>query len=66
MCELFRKQIIYIGHVVISEGVSTDPKKIQAVIEWHRPTTVTEVRSFLSFVRYHRRLIPNFSKVAKP
>ena len=54
------------GHVVGQEGVSTDPDKIKAVIEWPRPTTVTEVRSFLGFVSYYRRFIPNFFKVAKP
>ena len=27
---------------------------------------MTEVRSFLGFVSYYRRFIPNFSKVAKP
>ena len=57
----------YLGHVVGQEGVTTDPDKIKAVTEWPRPTTVTEVRSFLGFVSYYRgRFIPNFSKVAKP
>ena len=65
-CELFKKQINYLRHVVGQEGVSTDPDKIKAVTEWPRPTTVTEVRSFLGFVSYYRRFIPNFSKVAKP
>ena len=65
-CELFRKQINYLGHVVGHKGVITDPEKIEAVTEWPRPTTVTEVRSFLGFVGYYRRFIPNFSKVAKP
>ena len=65
-CELFRKQINYLGHVVGYNGVSTDPKKIKAITEWPRPTTVAEVRSFLGFVSYYRRFIPNFSKVAKP
>ena len=64
-CDLFRKQINYSGHVVGHKGVSTDPK-IHAVTEWPRPTTVTEVRSFLGFVSYYRRFVPNFSKVAKP
>ena len=54
------------GHVVGQEGVPTDPDKIKAVTEWPRPTTVTEVRSFLGFVSYYRRFILNFSKVAKP
>ena len=65
-CDLFKQQINYLGHVVSKEGVSTDPQKIKAVTEWPQPTTVTEVRSFLGFVIYYRRFIPNFSKVAKP
>ena len=54
------------GHVVGQEGVSSDPDKIKAVTELPRPTTVTEVRSFLGFLSYYMRFIPNFSKVAKP
>ena len=65
-CNLFKQQINYLGHIVSKEGVSTDPDKITAVTEWPHPTTVTEVRSFLGFVSYYRRFIPNFSKVAKP
>ena len=54
------------GCVVSKEGVSTDPEKIKAVTEWPQLTTMTEVRSFLDFVSYYRRFIPNFSKAAKP
>ena len=65
-CELFKKQINYLGHMVGHQGVATDPKNIEAVTVWPRPTTVTEIRSFLGFVSYYRRFIPNFSKIAKP
>ena len=65
-CDLFKKEIKYLGHVVSQEGVSTDPDKIRSVTECPQPTTATEVRSFLGFVSYYRRFIPNFSKVAKP
>ena len=64
--DLFWQQINYLGHVISKEGVSTDPDKIKAVTEWPQPTTVTKVRSFLGFMNYYRRFIPNFSKVAKP
>ena len=53
-------------HVVSKEGISTDPDKIKSVTEWPQPTTVTEDRSFVGFVSYYRRFIPNFSKIAKP
>ena len=65
-CDLFKQQIKYLGHVVSKEGVLTDPHQITAVTDWPQPTTVTEVISFLGFVSYYRRFVPNFSKVAKP
>ncbi|CAL8153350.1 unnamed protein product [Prunus armeniaca] len=33
--------------LVSKDGVSVDPSKVEAVMEWKHPTTVTEIRSFL-------------------
>ena len=33
-CDLFKKEIKYLGHVFSQEGVSTDPDKIKSVTEW--------------------------------
>ena len=62
--DLFKKEIKCLVHVVSNEGVSTDPDKIESVTEGPQPTTMTEVRSFLGFVSYYKRFIPNFSKLA--
>ncbi|XP_025678445.1 uncharacterized mitochondrial protein AtMg00860-like [Arachis hypogaea] len=43
-----------------------DPSKIEAVVQWELPTTVTEVRSFLRLAGYYRRFIRGFSQVALP
>ncbi len=43
-----------------------DPVKVQAVLNWKLPTSVTQVRSFLGLAGYYRRFIPNFSKITKP
>ena len=65
-CFFFKEEIEYLEHVVSGKGISTNPKKIEAVSKWPTPRTVYDVRSFLGFVGYYRRFIKNFSKITKP
>ena len=46
-CELFQKEVKYLGHIVSANGVSTDPQKAEAIRFWPEPTSCSDVRSFL-------------------
>ncbi|TYK24242.1 putative Retrotransposon protein [Cucumis melo var. makuwa] len=46
-CELWLKNVTFLGHVVSSEGVSVDPTKIEAVTNWPRPSIVSEGTPFV-------------------
>ena len=48
------------------DDIQVDPKKIEAIIGWPRPTTITEVRSFLGLTSYYKRFVKDFSKIAAP
>ncbi|KAI5335991.1 hypothetical protein L3X38_026125 [Prunus dulcis] len=47
-CQFWLDRVSFLGHVISAEGIYVDPQKIEAVVNWPRPTSVTEVRSFLS------------------
>ena len=65
-CHFFQSKVKCLGHVISSEGVMTDPDKIEAVRSWNVPTNVKELKSFLGFAGYYRRFIKGFSSIAKP
>jgi hypothetical protein len=64
-CE-FLKKLNYLGHVVASEGVKPDDRKIKAVVEFPTPKTQKDIKSFLGLAGYYRKFIANFSAIARP
>lgn len=67
-CELFRRQVRYVGRLVTSEGVQIDPKDLEAVLQLkeREPKNVGEVRGLLGFLGYYRSFIQDFSRIARP
>jgi hypothetical protein len=66
-CELFKKEVRYLGHYISRDGYSMHSSDKEAVLALKEktPSNVGEVRQLLDFLDYYRKFIPDFSCRAK-
>ena len=65
-CEFWLNGVTLLRHVTSKDGVSVDPKKVKAAVEWSQPTIVSKVHSLLGMAGYYRRFVKSFSHIAIP
>lgn len=58
--------ITFLGHVVNERGAKPDPRKIDAVVRFPEPRTVTDVKPFLGLTGYYRKYVQGYSRLASP
>ena len=51
-CDFYKDKIHYLGHIILDEGISVDPEKIEAIMSWPAPRKMTDVISFVKPTRY--------------
>lgn len=67
-CNLFKREVSFLGRIVSQHGYRIDPKATKAVQECKDkvPQNVSDVRRLMGLLGVYRRHIPNFSQTAKP
>ena len=65
-CQFWLDSVAFLGHIISAEGVSVDPQKVEAILNWQPPTSFTKIRSFMGLARYYRKFVEGFSKIATP
>ncbi|KAH0672236.1 hypothetical protein KY284_023323 [Solanum tuberosum] len=61
--------IVFIDDILIysrNEKEHANSQKIEGVKQWPRPTSATDIRSFLGLAGYYRRFVEGFSSMASP
>ncbi|SCV72358.1 BQ2448_3895 [Microbotryum intermedium] len=64
--KLFTTSCDFLGHVISRNGIAADQSKVDRIVEWPRPRTVTELRGFLGLVQYLRKFINGLTQHTKP
>ncbi|KAG1952394.1 retrotransposable element [Pimephales promelas] len=65
-CVFHALSVTFLCSVVSAEGISMDPDKVRAVLDWAVPDSRVALQRFLGFANFYRCFICNFSQVAAP
>lgn len=60
-CIFKTEKLVFLGHVLSTEGINPDPEKINTIINFRPPSSKEELRSFLGMVTYVGKFIPDLA-----
>ena len=63
-CNLFKKEVVYLGHLISNDGVRPDPGNVEKVRNWKSPSNAAELRRFLGLASSYRRFCHDFAHKA--
>ena len=56
----------FVGHTINEEGMSFSRSKLDSIMNFKLPTTITTLQSFLGLANYFRNHVKNHSELARP
>ncbi|GJP56665.1 hypothetical protein CLOM_g15717 [Closterium sp. NIES-68] len=65
-CGFLKAEPEFLGHVISTEGVKIDQKRIHTVRNWEPPTNVKQLQCFMGFINYVHRFIPKMAESTAP
>src|SRR6266511_674943 len=65
-CKFGQRKIKFLGHIIGTDELRTDPENIEKIINCPVPMDVTGVRKFMGLCNYYQKFIKDLSKLSKP
>ena len=63
-CSFGQQELEYLGHIVTTQGVKVNQNKIQVMLDWPRPTNVSELCGFLGLTGYYQKFVRHYGILA--
>lgn len=58
-CELGKESLIYLGHLISSDGIRPRPEKVETIRNFSKPSIAKELIRFMAMINFYRRFIPH-------
>ena len=65
-CSFFKTEAVFLGLQLTPHGHSPLPERLETIKQIPKPSTVTELRSFLGTINFCHRYIPHCSEILSP
>ncbi|GET54545.1 retroviral-like aspartic protease 1 [Rhizophagus irregularis DAOM 181602=DAOM 197198] len=65
-CEWAKKNVEYLGHIVGTDGLKPDDKKIKKIKNLKPPKNIKQIREINGLCSYYRKFVKGYSKIVKP
>jgi hypothetical protein len=65
-CRFGCSEIKYLGHLISTERVKADGKRLIAMVEWPKPKSLKALRGFLGLTGYYRKFIRGYGSIVAP
>lgn len=65
-CRFKRQEVTYLGHLISTQGLQADPRKVEAIVKMPVPKNKEDVRRFLGMVTYLSKFCPGLSELTLP
>ena len=65
-CDFFKSEIHYLGHLILPEGISPLPNKLDSIEHMPVPNSTKEIKQFLGLTGYYRKFVPRFADISRP
>lgn len=65
-CKFRCVRVDYLGHVILGNGITVDPKKLQVIKDWPLPKNPKSLRGFLKLTDYCRKFVHSYGSITAP
>ena len=65
-CEFWLESMEFLVHILSGDNIIVDTQKIEVVLKWRKPTSLTDTRTFLGLDGYYKRFVESFSSILSP
>lgn len=58
--------LIFIGYIIVADGIKVDEDKIKAIKEWEIPQNIHDICNFHDLASFSKKFIKNFNSYHVP